>query len=75
MYTQPRFQVVNAGQVTDALDLAQRLGLTVVRTWAFTDGTAQFAPLQPELGQLDSAIFAYVSLLAGHDIYRVNLRI
>ena len=45
-------------QVAEALDLAQRLGLTVVRTWAFTDGTAQFAPLQPELGQLDSAIFA-----------------
>ena len=43
-------------QVTEALDLAQRLGMTVMRTWAFSDGTAQFKPLQPELGQLRLAV-------------------
>ena len=43
-------------QVTDALDLAQRLGLIVVRMWAFCDGTDQYSPLQPQLGKLNSTI-------------------
>lgn len=51
-------------QVTEALDLAQRLGLTVMRMWAFTDGSDQFMPLQPQQGRLDPEIFACVPLYA-----------
>ena len=48
----------DALQVPDTLDLAQRLGLTVVRTWAFDDGTDQVSPLQVELGKLNSTRLA-----------------
>lgn len=49
-------------QVTEVLNLAQHLGLSVMRMWAFSDGSAQYMPLQPELGQLDSEVFACVPL-------------
>ena len=39
--------------MTDALALAQSLNLTVMRSWAFTDGSDQYAPIQPERGMLD----------------------
>ncbi|KAK9809485.1 hypothetical protein WJX73_002812 [Symbiochloris irregularis] len=42
--------------VTAVMDLAQRLGLTVIRTWAFSDGTQEAFPLQVQLGQLNTTI-------------------
>lgn len=44
-------------QVTDALQAAQDLGLTVIRTWAFNDGSKAPFPLQPQPGQLDAFVF------------------
>ena len=54
-------QLLAALQVTDVLELAQRLNLTVLRMWAFTDGSAQFAPLQPQLGMLDTSVLRRVT--------------
>ena len=50
------FDVATSLQVTDALQEAQNLGLTVIRTWAFNDGTNDSFPLQPQAGQLDASV-------------------
>lgn len=52
--------IVASFQVTDALQEAQSLGLTVVRTWAFNDGTNDSFPLQPQAGQLDASVLRSV---------------
>ncbi|KAL3155593.1 hypothetical protein ABBQ38_010850 [Trebouxia sp. C0009 RCD-2024] len=44
-------------QVTDALQAAKDLGLTVIRTWAFNDGPNSSFPLQTQPGQLDAQVF------------------
>lgn len=44
--------------VTDAFQEAQSLGLTVIRTWAFNDGTNDSFPLQPQAGQLDASVLS-----------------
>ena len=38
------------------MDLAQQLGLTVIRTWAFSDGEQEAFPLQVQPGQLNTTI-------------------
>ncbi len=37
---------------------AQSLGLTVLRTWAFSDGAAQWNAIQPQLGVLNETILS-----------------
>ncbi|GLC65636.1 hypothetical protein PLESTF_000321400 [Pleodorina starrii] len=44
--------------VTEVLDDAKRLKLTVLRCWAFCDGAEEWNALQPELGKFSDKVFA-----------------
>ena len=50
---------------------AQSLGLTVLRTWAFSDGAGQWNAIQPELGVLNQTILSQ----ACHSLLRGMLRL
>ena len=50
-------------QVLEILDSAQQLGLTVLRTWAFSDGPAQNNALQRYPGRASAVAFQAVHLL------------
>ncbi len=48
---------------------AQSLGLTAMRTWAFSDGASQWNAIQPQLGLLNETILSQVTwkaLTAAH---------
>lgn len=67
---------VSRCEVDEALDKAAALNLTVIRTWAFSDGGAAWRALQHAPGRYDEATFAgldYVVAAAGARGLRVLL--
>jgi mannan endo-1,4-beta-mannosidase len=57
-------------EVLEVLDKAQQLGLTVLRTWAFSDGAQQWRALQRAPGVYDENTFAGLDFV----IHQASLR-
>lgn len=56
MMTRAADEYTRARDVMDVFDAAARLNMTVMRTWAFADGAAEWNALQPRAGWYDQRI-------------------
>ena len=48
-------------QVAEVFETAEKMGLKVVRIWAFSDGDTWNA-LQPSIGRLDERVFRWIPM-------------
>ena len=55
-------------QVADVFESAEKLGLKVIRMWAFNDGDGWNA-LQPRIGQIDDHVLRYWRLCTATLLY------